>query len=230
MRRILPETQLEMKMLCFGAIFIEENFVLDSLYETILTDISEDMDIMADESRLVLNEMSEAFFRLDMNYGAEVKGDCIGILEEFWDVRDKASAEKNIENILLQGHRVKFNVLATSLSENGSLDKPSLQRFKQIFSFDFSEDAPPQMTEEDYQKLASWLVRSKTYIKDVGILGWDAARYVHLTRLCYIAGYIESDQVWSYILKLAPVVEGKFSSWMEFAQSFLIGRTFLVWN
>lgn len=226
MKRLLPETPLEMKMLSLGAIFIEENFVLDELYEIILTDLKEEMDIFSDESRVVLNELSEAFFRLDMNYGPEVKGDCIGILEEFWDVKDKTSAQKNVENILIQGHRTKFNVLASSLPETGSLDAVSMARFKQIFSFDFSEDAPPEMSDEDYQKLAAWLMRSKNYIKKVGILGWDASRYVHLIRLCYIAGYFDEDQAWQALLKLAPVVEGQFSSWMEFAQSFLIGRTF----
>ena len=226
MKRLLPETHLEMKMLSLGAIFIEENFVLDELYEVILTDLTEGMDIFADESRVVLNELSEAFFRLDMNYGPEVKGDCIGILEEFWDVRDVSSAEKYLENILVQGHRTKFNVLASSLPDSGNLSASALQRFQQIFSFDFSEDAPPGMKDEDYQKLAQWLQRSQKYVKDVGVLAWDASRYVHLVRLCYIAGYFDSEKSWRYLLKLAPVVEGKFSSWMEYAQSFLIGRTF----
>ncbi len=226
MQRLLPETPLEMKMLCLGAIFIEENFVLDELYEVVMTDLVDNMDIHADESRLVLNELSQTFFRLDMNYGPEVKGDCLGILQEFWGVRDTSSAQQSLNNILTQGHRTKFNVLAATLGREVALSASQLQRFQQIFEFDFDERTPAQMSDEDYIKLGQWMIKSKSYLKESGILAWDAARYIHLIRLCFISGYLDSDTAWKGIVKLAPFVEGHFSNWMEFSQSFLIGRTF----
>jgi len=180
----------------------------------------------ADDPRdQVLDEIGEYFFRLDMNYGPEIKEDCLQILEDFWRVNSKASALKTLEDIRLQGHRTKFNVLNSSLPSDGTLDASSLEKFKQIFNFDF-EGQELQMGEDDYRKLAQWMQRTQRYLRESGILAWDAARYVHLVRLSFVAGYLTDNEAWAEILKLAPIVEGRFASWMEFAQSFLIGRTF----
>ncbi|KHD89139.1 MAG: hypothetical protein OM95_04735 [Bdellovibrio sp. ArHS] len=226
MRRILPETDLERKLMCLGAVFVEENQVLDEVFQVIGSDLMDDRELSSEIKDQVLDEIGEYFFRLDMNYGPEIKGDCIGILEEFWGVTDKASALKNLENIRQQGHRTKFNVLKSSLPSDGSIDAVSLEKFKQIFCFDIEVGQEVQMSKEDYTKLASWVQRTNKYLKEAGILGWDAARYIHLVRLCFVVGYLEDNEAWAEILKLAPVIEGRFDSWMEFSQSFLIGRTF----
>lgn len=230
MLRVNPETELEKKMMCLGAVFVEENQILDELYQVIGSDLIEGEELAPDVKDQVLNEVSESFFRLDMNYGPDSRPDCIAILEDFWGVYGKDSALKALEDIRQQGHRTKFNVLRTTLPAEGRLNGAALQKFKQIFQFDFAESQQLQMSDDDYQKLAQWLQRTQNYLKEAGILAWDAARYVHLTRLSYIAGYLSDDEAWAQILKLAPLVEGHFSSWMEFAQSFLIGRTFWAGN
>lgn len=226
MPRVLPETNLEKKMLCLGAIFIEENQVLDELFQVVGSDLQEGVELSEDVREQVLNEIGEYFFRLDMNYSPDIKGECLEILEDFWQIRNKADAKKALENIRQQGHRTKFNVLGTSLPADGSIDATSLEKFKQIFNFDFQDSQQLQMSDEDYRKLAQWIQRTQKYLKVGGILAWDAARYVHLIRLCFVVGFLSDDEAWSEVLKLAPIVEGKFDSWMEFAQSFLIGRTF----
>lgn len=226
MQRILPETDLEKKVMCLGAVFIEENQVLDELFQVIGSDLAEVQALPEDIRDQVLDEIGEYFFRLDMNYGPDIKIDCIGILEEFWGVIDKATALKNLENIRIQGHRTKFNVLKSCLPSEGNLDAAAMSRFKQIFSFDLEEGQELQMSDEDYRKLAHWIQKTNRYLKDSGILAWDASRYVHLVRLSYVAGYLTDLEAWAEILKLAPLVEGHFDSWMEFSQSFLIGRTF----
>ncbi|MBV2168804.1 MAG: DUF1266 domain-containing protein [Bdellovibrio sp.] len=226
MQRILPETDLEKKVMCLGAVFIEENQVLDELFQVIGSDLEDGKELPEDIKAQVLDEIGEYFFRLDMNYGPDIKIDCIGILEEFWGVRDKATALKNLENIRVQGHRTKFNVLKSCLPAEGTVDAASLSRFKQIFAFDLEEGQELQMSDEDYRKLAQWIQKTNRYLKDSSILAWDAARYVHLVRLSYVAGYLTDLEAWAEILKLAPLIEGRFDSWMEFSQSFLIGRTF----
>lgn len=230
MQRILPETQLEKKMMCLGAVFIEENQVLDELFQVIGSDLVEGKELPPDLKEQVVNEVGEYFFRLDMNYGPDIKLDCLGILEEFWQVTDKTTALKNLENIRQQGHRTKFNVLKSCLSSDGEIDPASFEKFKQIFAFDLEDGQDLQMTDEDYKKLALWIQKTYRYLKDSSILGWDAARYVHLVRLSYVAGFLTDDEAWGEILKLAPITEGHFHSWMEFAQSFLIGRTFWSGN
>ncbi|XGC80353.1 DUF1266 domain-containing protein [Bdellovibrio bacteriovorus] len=226
MQRILPETTLEQKMMCMGAIFIEENQVLDEVFQVVGSDLVEGKELSPDIREQIINEIGEYFFRLDMNYGPEIKIDCIGILEEFWKVMDKASALKNLEDIRAQGHRTKFNVLRSSLPSEGSIDAMSMERFKQIFSFDLEDQQDMQMSDEDFLKLAQWVQRTHKYLKEAGILAWDAARYIQLVRLSFVAGYLTDNEAWAEILKLAPITETAFNSWMEFSQSFLIGRTF----
>ena len=226
MQRILPETDLEKKLMCLGAVFVEENQVLDELFQVVGSDVIDDQELAPEIQEQVLNEIGEYFFRLDMNYGPEIKADCLAILEDFWEVRDTKSALLRLEDIRTQGHRTKFSVLRSSLPSDGAIDAVSLDRFKQIFGFDFTEQQELRMSDEDYRKLAMWLQGTHKYIQDTGILAWDAARYIHLVRLSFIGGYIDDSQAWAEILKLAPLIEGRFASWMEFSQSFLIGRTF----
>lgn len=216
MQRILPETDLEKKLMCLGAVFVEENQVLDELFQVLGED---------EPREQALDEIGEYFFRLDMNYGPEIKEDCLQILEDFWGVKSRSSALRTLEDIRQQGHRTKFNVLNSSLPSDGTLDASSLEKFKQIFSFDF-EGQELQMGDDDYRKLALWMQRTHRYLKESGILAWDAGRYIHLVRLCFVSGYLGDNEAWAEVLKLAPLVEGRFDSWMEFAQSFLIGRTF----
>ncbi|UXR64339.1 DUF1266 domain-containing protein [Bdellovibrio bacteriovorus] len=226
MQRILPETDLERRLMSLGAPFIEENQVLDELFQVLGHDLAEDQEMSPETKEQVLDEIGEYFFRLDMNYGPEIKADCIGILEEFWSVVDRESCQRTLENIRTQGHRTKFNVLRTSLPVDGSIDAVSMEKFRQIFNFDLEDGQDLQMSEADYSKLALWVQRTNKYLKDSGILAWDASRYIHLVRLSFVAGYLSDIQAWSEILKLAPIVEGKFENWMDFSQSFLIGRTF----
>lgn len=217
MQRILPETDLERKLMCTAAVFVEENNALSELYQVI-------GDSSDPESSL--NEIGEYFFRLDMNYGSQIKGDCIEILEDFWKVYDKASALEVLENIFEQGHRTKFSVMQKSIPSEGALDSVALDRMKQIFKFDMEDSQDLQMSNEDYTKLAMWMQRTHKFLGEAGILAWDVARAVHLVRLSYIAGYLDDNEAWKEILKWAPAIEGRFNNWMEFSQSFLIGRTF----
>lgn len=226
MQRILPETDLERKLMCLGAIYIEENQVLDEVFQVVGADLAEGQELSADIKTQVIDEIGEYFFRLDMNYGPEAKADCLEILEDYWSVADKKTALNVLNEVRSQGHRTKFNILQSSLPADGHLDAISLDKFKQIFAFDFDSKHEVQMSNEDYLKLAQWVQRTQKYLKESGILAWDAARYIQLIRLCFVAEYLSDNEAWAEILKLAPLVEGRFGSWMEFSQSFLIGRTF----
>ncbi len=226
MQRVLPETTLEKNMMCMGAVFIEENHLLDDLYEIIGSDLVEGQELAEDVKDQVLEEVAEYFFRLDMNWGDEIKADCIEILHDFWGVKSREDAIKNLEDIRQQGHRVKFNVLRGIVPADGNIDHHTLEKFKQVFTFDFSEDKPAQFSDEDFRKLAQWFQRTHKFLGQHGILAWDAARFVHLVRLSFVAGYLNDNEAWAEILKMAPLADDKFNNWMEFAQSFLIGRTF----
>ena len=226
MRRIHPETDLERQLMCLGAMYIEENNTLDSLYSIIGFDVDQSQELPLDIKEQVLDEVGDYFLRLDMNFGPEAQGDCLDILEEIWGIRNKEEVLKSLAGIRIQGHRTKFNILRQTVPQEGSLDQGALTKFKQIFQFDFVEGQELQLKDEDYQKLAQWFQRTRNFISDVGILAWDLARHIQLVRLSFVAGYLDDNEAWAEVLKLAPLTTGQFKSWIEFSQSFLIGRTF----
>lgn len=226
MIRVLPETDMERKILCMGAMYIEENNVLDALEEIVGGELENPELLTEDDRENVLAEMAEYFFRLDMNFGAEARGDCIGILEEMWGVFDKESAQVVLTDIRQNGHRTKFNVLKGCLPADGTIDPAALEKFKQIFLFDFQEGQEIGLKDEDFKSLARWIQNTNKYISGCGILGWDVARHTQLVRLCFVAGHFSDNECWAEILKWAPALAGQFKDWTEFSQSFLIGRTF----
>ena len=217
MTRLYPETEFEKTMLAMGAIFIEENHILENVYAGLGLDPESEEEILAADEE-VRNELTETFFRLDMNLDPYLRADCLGFLEELWSVFDVISAKRAIDELRMQGHRTKFNVLKTHTN--------NLHQFKEIFKFDFSDPEEVQMGDEEFKVLAAWVAKADSYVPKVGILAWDAARYVHLVRLCFVANYLRADEAWKALEDFAPLVRNKFSTWNEFSQSFLIGRTF----
>jgi hypothetical protein len=61
MQRVLPETNLEQKMMCMGAVFVEENHVLDDLFEIIGSDLVDGQELQGDVKEQVLDEVAEYF-------------------------------------------------------------------------------------------------------------------------------------------------------------------------
>jgi hypothetical protein len=217
MDRVWPETHQEKVLMAMGAAYVEENFVLEDLYEVIENEL-ERPDRNQEEQEFVEDQVCEIFGRLDMNFDPEIKGDCLELLQEMWNVADRASALAAIENLRHQGHRTKFNVLKANAHD--------AYKFKEIFKFDFDESEEVQLSDEDFERLAEWIRRANDFVPKVGILAWDAARYIHLVRLCFFANYLNPKEAWEKINLLAPIVKDKFKDWSEFSQSFLIGRTF----
>ncbi len=226
MQKILPETELEQRLLCYGAPFIEENNVLDEILQVLDLDILENKKLSDDDRENALREIGEYFFRLDMNYGREIKADCIEILSEFWKVTDRESAQNVLEDIRHKGHRTKFNVLKGSIPDQGPIYTHSIEKFKTIFNFDLEESQQAGLSDDEFRRLADWFQKTYKHVGEEGILAWDLARAVHLVRLAFVADYLSDIQAWSEILKLAPLAEGQFKDWMSFSKSFLIGRTF----
>lgn len=238
MQRLLPETEIEKKMMSMAAVFIEENEVLEQLFdligeETIDTLQSEkaaapDTEKKSESYNEVLNHIGDIFFRLDMGCGPEAQEYCVQILEELWTVRNRESALSMLEDIRTQGHRTKFNVLKDCVADSDRITSAAMEKFKQIFTFDFPEDADMKLNDSEFRQLATWIQKTDRFVGDCGIMAWDAARLVHLSRLSYLAGYLDDNEAWSQILKMSPLAIGKFKDWREFALSFIIGRTFWI--
>lgn len=219
MQRILPQSDFERKLMCLGAVFIEEYQLLDELFDRV-------GEVCIESKEEVLPDMDELFFRLDMSFGEDADADVMKVLDEAWNIKNKKEAHFRLEEIRKQGHRTKFNLLKTSLPSHGTINDSALKKFEQIFKFDLEDSYDLKMSTDEYLQLAQWIQKTHSYLSESGILAWDLARYVHLVRLSFIAGLLDSDEAWVEISKIKPLVEGSFKNWLEFSKSFLIGRTF----
>lgn len=219
MQRILPQSDLERKLLCLGAVFIEEYQLLDELFDRV-------GDVIEESEEDVLSDMDEIFFRLDMNFGSDADLEVTKVLDEAWGIKHKKDVHFRLKEICNQGHRTKFNSLKSSVPIQGAINDSALKKFEEIFKFDLEDNYDLKMTAQEYLQLAQWIQKTHGYLPESGILAWDLARYVHLVRLSFIGGLLNSDEAWFELSKVSSLTEGKFENWLEFAQSFLIGRTF----
>lgn len=218
MQRLETENEQEEVLMAMGAIYLEENSLLDELFEILEADLVGENEPSAEALEFVLQHIRENFFRLDMNFADEMRADCLDLLQEMWDVHDRSSALDSIQGLFTTGHRTKFNALKANTQ--------SLYKFKEIFKFDFDESEEIQLSDEEFEKLITWVKRANDFVPKCGILAWDVSRYIHLVRMCFYVGYLSDQEAWQKLNAIWPLVDGKFLSWNEYAQSFLIGRTF----
>jgi hypothetical protein len=227
-QRILPENEMEKKMMSMAAVFIEENKILDVLLDSIGEDVVDTIKSDPEVHSQIIGEISDFFFRLDLGWGPGAQAESMRMLDDLWEVRSREASLRNLEDILKQGHRTKFDLLKNCVADSDLISSATMEKFKQIFTFDFSEETEMKLSDEEFRLLARWIQKTDRFVGACGILAWDAARFVHLSRLSYIAGYLTEAEAWSEILKMAPLTLGKFKDWREFALSFIIGRTFWI--
>lgn len=59
---------------------------------------------------------------------------------------------------------------------------------------------------------------------EVGTAAWDIGRIVYVVRTCYSLGYISESEAWNYIGKIADLASKTFEDWLDYAQSYILGR------
>lgn len=204
---ISPERKIS---LAAGAMYVEEAKLISELLSR--------LDPAVDSPDQIQQEVDEGFLRLDMNYGNEVKENSAELLSQMWEVESSEDLIDTFDFLVKQGHRGKFRSLLSHTSD--------LVKFRQVFEFDFLEDDHVAMSDEDLQALIQWLVQAEKLVKVPGILGWDLARAVHITRLGFLSELINEEQAWKQIDQIYPAMQGQFKDWKQYAQSYLIGLTF----
>ncbi len=215
MYKLAPETEQEQILMAMSAMFIEEHNILEQIYPLIEADI----DLQDEEAKTFVKEhIIDAFLKLDMNLDVNARADYLEFLSEMWNINDRNTALGNIDYLKNQGHRQKFTTLKNNVG--------SLYKFKEIFNFDFSENEEVKLSDKEYEQLMDWVAKADKFVPNVGLLAWDIARCIFLIRISFVVGFLNDQEAWTRINSLWPLVQNKFKDWDEFAQSFLIGRTF----
>lgn len=137
------------------------------------------------------------------------------LLDEWWGVTDRTSANENMDWILSEGHRTGFADDMAYLESEGISEVAPEERADFIFS-------GWEMTQEQAEAMAaSYNVYEE---KGAGAIdAWDYCRALNLASYYYIAGYYTKTEALDKSLEIAKEFQPKFSSWDEMVDSYLYG-------
>lgn len=138
----------------------------------------------------------------------------IPFLDEWWGVTDRDSAIENMDWLLSEGHRTEFSEFMQELEADGWTEYSE-------------EDIAAMMGEllEDEalgKSLAHCFMQYQAY-GPTSIDGWDYSRALSLLGWYYIAGFYTESEALDKALEISKELQGKFSSWDEFIESYMRG-------
>lgn len=137
------------------------------------------------------------------------------LLNEWWGVTDRQTADENMEWLVTEGHRVSFAEEMSMLEELGIQEVPSEERAAFVYeNFD--------VTEEEATRWAEWYNAYEQYGEDA-ISGWDYSRAISVLSNYYVAGYYTLEEALDQSLEVALLIQSSFDSWEAFTDSYLLG-------
>jgi len=136
------------------------------------------------------------------------------MLNESWDVSDRASADETLDWILTEGHRDDFMITGELLSQ--MVEECGEEGLEDFLIQEFDESA-----EEAQLDVATYNMY-KEY-GEAAIDGWDYCRALSLLSFYYMAGYYTKEEALDKSLEIAQTVQPLFGSWDELIDSYLRG-------
>jgi hypothetical protein len=173
-------------------------------------------------------------------------------LSSYWDITSPQEATETLEFLSQYGHRFIYEIVLKTYSEDASEDDPEKVLAALLESGryghpetvleDMLAEEPSDQTDLIYQHLAramdmlenlqsifgalkdevNGLYLPRDY--DAGILAWDLGRLVTVARLSLDCGYIEQSELSRVLAHVDTELNANFSSWPQFAKSYIIGR------
>lgn len=137
------------------------------------------------------------------------------MLDEWWGVTDRASADDTLDWILTEGHRTGFADNMKYLEETG-LGQVSAEERKAFILDNFS------VTEDEAQGYIDNYAIYEQY-GEHAIDGWDYCRALNLMSFYYLAGYYTEQEALDKSLEIAQTVQPLFASWDELMASYMRG-------
>lgn len=245
----LPRTKPEELLMLMGAMYVEEsNSAIENIEDLYEEELRRNDDIGSwRESKYITLKMDlvEEFCMLDMHMGGgRYKKSAKEMLSEWWDIHDKESALGSLEWLREGGNREYFHYLYENREKLKGMNIENIREFisscykKEIWIGSLEEEFGEReysdeelIKSEFYNEMENnlaFIEGVENMMPEFGILAWDMARYIHVIRLCFIAGYLTDEECWSEINKIGPLCLSHFKDWDSFTKSYLIGRNF--WN
>lgn len=140
------------------------------------------------------------------------------LLEEWWDVTDRESADETLLWILTEGHRVNFAEDMQYLEQEGMGEVPAEGRADWLMEHFENLDFTP----DEAQHYADNYALYEEHGADA-IAGWDYCRALNLMSYYYVAGYYDLNEALDKSLEIAQTVQPLYESWDELIDSYMYG-------
>ena len=150
----------------------------------------------------------------DLNFYADKMGTWYGIT-------DAETAHQFIQTRLKDGFRDFYNEIVKEFT----LTKGEVS----LIPFD-DEDSKEELASyfENIKEVLASREGQFWFSNGLGVTdGFDHGRIAYVIRSSYTLGYLSAAEAWDYLEIIGKMAIDKFSSWNEYAKSYLLGRT--VW-
>lgn len=132
----------------------------------------------------------------------------LAILEQSWDVTDRASADETIEYLLQEGHRSDFNAALAEIEASGTLD--------------LTDEELQAAGIENSSLIINCIAAYKKYGENA-IAAWDYCRILQLYGFYYVADLYTEQEALDASLEVAKELQTMYTSWDDLMQSYLYG-------
>ncbi len=137
------------------------------------------------------------------------------MLQQSWDVTDRATADETLEWILKEGHSADCIDNMKYLEQNGIKEVAEDKRAAFVLeNFD--------VTEEVAQIMANCYAKYEQYGENV-IVAWDYSRALSLAAFYYLAGYYTEQEAMDKSLEIATKLQSIYESWDEMMEGYFLG-------
>ncbi len=158
--------------------------------------------------------------------------------QDWWNIYNKETALDTLNYLKDKGFNYYFpsvykafshasineqkKIILSGLNPHGNLTEKEKETYKEDI-----EKALAQVSnlQNSYEELINEdVISSKEDIQFYGVLGWDYGRLSYLARICYDAKYLTEEEAWEFINEAYDKAQKHFTSWNDFAKSYVIGR------
>lgn len=129
-----------------------------------------------------------------------------------WDINNREDLFSNMIQINIGGHRKIFEQISLSFMSLNEADRLAV-----LEMYKANDVNTPQIL---------FVEKQHKNVGEEGILAWDYSRIIFLCRWGYKSGYINEQEAWTILIKIAKMLQKQFDSWEELGRNYIIGRKF----
>lgn len=207
----VPQDDECIMLMLLGAMYVEENHMLEHMLE-----LNSAENLQNDGKRI----LTEFFSSLDMNMEGVDPTEIQYLLSDSWGIESVEALKNMLAWLLKEGHNQSLMQLIKYCEVQPQIDQRTIADFRIRFDQPL---AYQDYAEKEFLDTLTLAENLSQKLSPAGIWAWDTARYVHLLRLGYLAGYMTSNDCWVHLRRLKQPVSSQFANWEAYVHSYIEG-------